>query len=140
MRDLRTGWEAYLDEHMPAAGGALARVNPSRKSLSVRKAKCGSTMGLLQNAILKGYVLLIGILHIHMMVNCRAGGRSLSMKQNWRDVMGPCPSAQSESKSDTVIMLQVSVAMLCHGVAHAGHTGSLCAAPLLHDPVTFTPY
>ena len=39
MRDLRTGWEAYLDEHKPT-GGAL--VNPSRKSLSVRKARCGT--------------------------------------------------------------------------------------------------
>ena len=39
MGDLRTGWEAYLDEHKPT-GGAL--VNPSRKSLSVRKARCGT--------------------------------------------------------------------------------------------------
>ncbi len=41
---------------------------------------------------------------------------------------GSSPLAQSESKSDTVTILQVSVAMLYHGVAHAGHTGSLCAA------------
>jgi len=34
MRDLRTGWEAYLVQHM-TAGGAL--VNPSRKSLSARR-------------------------------------------------------------------------------------------------------
>ena len=39
MRDLRTGWEAYLDKHMTAAsGGAL--VNPSRKSLSARRERC----------------------------------------------------------------------------------------------------
>ena len=39
MSDLTPGWEAYLDLHVTAVTGAP---NPSRQSLSARRARCGS--------------------------------------------------------------------------------------------------